>query len=71
MSLLSHWSPVLAVSECVPSIAFPFACLLGEDKFLCFEVLYRLFSGPLAFIFQEYPLANSTVLQNMWEIIKK
>lgn len=71
MSLLAHWSPVLGVSEAVPSIVFPFVCLLGEDTFMCFEVLYRLFSGPLAFMFHEFPLANAGVLQNLWEILKK
>lgn len=71
MSLLTYWSPVLGQSQEIPTIVFPFVCLLGEDTFMCFEVLYRLFSGPLSFMFKEYPLANSEVLQNMWEILKK
>jgi hypothetical protein len=71
MSLLAHWSPVLGVGESVPSIVFPFVCLFGEDSFMCFEVLYRLFTGPLGWMFHEFPLANAGVLQNLWEILKK
>ena len=70
MSLLAHWSPVLGVSESIPTVVFPFVCLFGEDTFLCFEVLYRLFTGPLSFVFHEFPLANASVLQNLWEILQ-
>ena len=69
VSLLAHYHPIFAEHEGLPTIIFPFVCLFGNDHFLCFEVLYRLFTGPLAFLFEEFPLANSKYLQNMFEIL--
>ena len=36
LSLLAHYSPVFAEADFIPSIIFPFVCIFGEDRFLCF-----------------------------------
>lgn len=65
LSLLAHYSPVFAESELIPTLVFPFVCIFGEDRFFCFEVLYRLFNNWLSFLFENFPLANSELLQNI------
>lgn len=65
VSLLAYYSPVFAEAEFVPTLIFPFVCMFGNDQFLCFEILYRLFTRPLSFLFKEFPVANSSYLQNI------
>jgi hypothetical protein len=65
LSLLAHYHPVFAEADFIPTVIFPFVCLFGNDYFLCFEILYRLFTIPLSFLFKEFPVANSAYLQNV------
>jgi hypothetical protein len=51
LSLLAHYHPVFAEAEKICEIIFPFVCLFGNDLFLCFEILYCLFSRQLSFLF--------------------
>lgn len=69
ISLLAHYSPVLAESDLVAPLVFPFVCIFGQDTFFCFEVLYRLFNHWLSYLFKEFPLANSELVQNLYELV--
>jgi hypothetical protein len=71
LSLLAHYHPVFAEADFIPTLIFPFVCLFANDHFLCFEILYRLFTRPLSFLFKEFPVANSAYLQNVREILAK
>lgn len=51
LSLLAHYSPIFAESDLIPALIFPFVCIFGEDRFFCFEVLYRLFNNWLSCLF--------------------
>lgn len=70
MSVLGHYSNVFSESENVASIVFPFVCLFGNDKFLCFEILYRLFTNWLSFLFKNFPTANNSYVQNLQEMME-
>lgn len=66
MSLLANYSPIFAESDLIAPIVFPFVCIFGNDEFFCFEVLYKLFNNWLGFLFEEFPVANSKLLQNIY-----
>jgi hypothetical protein len=70
-SLLAHYSPVFAESDLTATLVFPFVCIFGEDRFFCFEVLYHIFNSWLRCLFENFPLANSELLQNIQEIFEK
>jgi hypothetical protein len=54
----------------VPPIVFAFVCLFGQDEYFCFDIVYRLFTHWLNFLFDEFPVANSSFLQNVYEILE-
>ncbi|TPX40312.1 hypothetical protein SeMB42_g04226 [Synchytrium endobioticum] len=42
LSSLCYWSPLFEAMEYLPSLVFPFAYLMVNDTFMCFEVLMTL-----------------------------
>ena len=70
VSLLANYCPVFAESDLIAPIVFPFVCLFGNDEYFCFEVLYKLLRHWLSFLFSDFPLANTRLLQNIYEILE-
>lgn len=69
LSLLAHYSPIFAEADFLPCLVFPIVSMLGEDELLCFEVLHRLLTYWLQFLFETFPVANADVLQNIEELL--
>ena len=44
--------------------------IFGQDEYLCFEIVYRVLTHWMSFLFEEFPLPNSKFLQNMYEILE-
>lgn len=70
MSLLGHYSPIFRQADNVPAIVFPFVCLFGTDRLLSFDILYRLLTNWLSFLFKNFPSANADYVQNLQEIME-
>ena len=70
ISYLAHVDPIFAEIQQLPQIVFPFICLFGQDEYLCFEIVYRVLTHWMSFLFEEFPLPNSKFLQCMYEILE-
>lgn len=71
ISWLAWVDPIYGEYENTPSIVFPIVCLFGQDQYLCFEIVYRLFTNWLSFLFDEFPVPNSKFLQNIYEMLEE
>jgi hypothetical protein len=71
VSLLAQYCPVFGEADNIPCLVFPLVSVLGEDELLCFEVLHRLLTYWLQFLFETFPVANADVVQNIEEILEE